>query len=464
MVRQVAPRPAATWKALLALGIASGALLWHLLACTESPMAFSPNGRDLAFVTMEPYDGNSNLLEAGPRAYRLMILSDGKRLRTVEESVDAMLTAPAYSPDGKRLCYLRIPLLNAAGVQRLQDLTETASKARSEIPAFPYQDYMAARAELPTTVPTTAPAPTTEDRTLPPVEVAMGVTIRAREGLEIPGALVVRDAATGAVISNTSLSLPWGTGGRDAPDPLALGYVTTRPQFSSDGTFICFCWADWVCTLDLETSTQRVHALGESGVLSPDGKCIAVSAGPVVGFVQVDGRMASYRRLPNPISRSGLVWMDRDQLAVLTTADDGAPRRELYVVRADATVVNSTTLPIQVAGDHAQTGELAVASDGGHMVVALGPDVFYLDARGRLLHHWHGDVDHGLAQPVFAPDAKSLAMKYLEPSDGLYMRTAAIVFFTPDGKELSRAAIPRIDPTTTRPATATTQAASNTQG
>ena len=62
------------WKAILAVTVAAGALLWHVLACTESPMAFSPGGKDLAFVTMNPYDRQDVHL-AGKRLYRLCVRS-----------------------------------------------------------------------------------------------------------------------------------------------------------------------------------------------------------------------------------------------------------------------------------------------------------------------------------------------------------------------------------------------------
>ena len=39
------------WKATLFVLAGCGVLLWHLLACVESPMAFSPQG-DLAFTVL----------------------------------------------------------------------------------------------------------------------------------------------------------------------------------------------------------------------------------------------------------------------------------------------------------------------------------------------------------------------------------------------------------------------------
>jgi len=121
MVRQVITKHSGNWKALLAISVATGGLLWHLLACTESPMTFSPDGKNLAFVTVEPYDEH-DYLTAGSHVYRLMIFSEEKQLRVIEESVDFMLSGPGYSPDGKRLCYVRIPLLTKERVELLVEI------------------------------------------------------------------------------------------------------------------------------------------------------------------------------------------------------------------------------------------------------------------------------------------------------------------------------------------------------
>ena len=115
MVRQVKaadPPTTAGWKAILAMTVAGGALLWHVLACIESPMAFSPSGKDLAFVTGGPSlaEGKDAHL-AGARVFRMMVLSDGKHIRAVEQTDRHLLTAPAYSPNGQQLCYFRVPLL-----------------------------------------------------------------------------------------------------------------------------------------------------------------------------------------------------------------------------------------------------------------------------------------------------------------------------------------------------------------
>jgi hypothetical protein len=465
MVRQVAPRPTATWKALLALGIASGALLWHILACTESPMAFSPDGKRLAFVTMEPYAKDDSLLVAGARVFRLMALSDRKDLHVIEATTGALLSAPGYSPDGRRLAYFRIPLLTEEGVARLQAFTEAQRPTSEPQEEFAWGDYAAALlpvAPNPSAGATGRPAPETAgqpnaecvDATLPPAELVALVTEGTRRKGMIPAELVLRDASTYALESRTPVALPWGG---DELEPLGMLYLTARPEFGPDGATVYACLGYWVEAIDLRGGAARLLAVAESSTLSPEGNLVAVTAGPVVGFVRVDGSAATYRRLPESITRGGLVWLAPDRLAVLTTPRNRERGPDLYVLRADGTMLNSTTLPARQVAHDWQTGELAVARDGRHMVAAYDADVFFLDGQGRLLKHWQGDDERILAQPTFSPDSKSLAMKCLEKVNGSYQRVAAVVFFTPEGEETAHAAIPRIDPAATQPAASATQ-------
>ena len=72
---------------------------------------------------MEPYDPDDMEL-ADTHIYRLMVLTKAKDLKVLEETTRYMLSAPAYSPDGKQLCYLQVPLLT----QEQKDQWEKTSK------------------------------------------------------------------------------------------------------------------------------------------------------------------------------------------------------------------------------------------------------------------------------------------------------------------------------------------------
>ena len=68
-------------------------------------MAYSPTGKALAFTTMEPYDQGEDPLVAGKHVYRLMVLHGRNDLRVLAESSHDMLSAPAFSPDGRHIAY-----------------------------------------------------------------------------------------------------------------------------------------------------------------------------------------------------------------------------------------------------------------------------------------------------------------------------------------------------------------------
>ena len=242
MVRQVKDKPAA-WKAMLAITVAAGALLWHLLACTESPMAFSPGGKDLAFVTAEPTPlGGKELPVKGKQVYRLMVLSGGKKLRVIEQTSDEMLTAPAYSPDGKRLCYLRMKLRTVKEMEAAGKRVEERKKQWEKM--------------MPTT-PEAEKLFEPEDLTLPAVESMAEIIQLAATGEPLPAVLVVRDAKTYAVVATVAANFPAGEYG---PQTLSMMYSLIRPQYSPDGKWIYFWNTQAAVGLDPQAKQQRIVA------------------------------------------------------------------------------------------------------------------------------------------------------------------------------------------------------------
>ncbi len=458
MVRQVMTKQASDWKALLAIAVATGALLWHLLACTESPMAFSPDGKDLAFVTMEPYDDEALEL-AGTRVYRLMVLSEGKKLRVLEETTDFMLTAPGYSPDGKYLCYARIPLLTRKDAERLKQHFKERTDGLDKSDSFVWDEEPAPPTSSAPAVPASQPARSVEVLMMPPFEASVELAMRQTVDCFVPATLVVRNAATHGIVSTTSFEWPLG---RKPDEELRMTYLTTHPQYGPDGKWVYLCIDDIVMAVDPSSGDERIYAMAANGLLSPDGETMAILLESAVGFIRTDGQTVTYRRLAGELSRSGMAWVDKNKLAVLarTKEEDEGEKDVLYFVRTDGTVVATQTLPLpqhKHGEDH--TGELAIAPDGTHMVLAYGEDVFFMRRDGSVREHWQGDDGRLLAQPTFAPNSKHVAMKYMQKKSEPYPRVSAIVFFTPEGKESSRVTVPRIDPATTQPALPSTQPA-----
>ncbi|HUW82097.1 MAG TPA: hypothetical protein VMZ31_04775 [Phycisphaerae bacterium] len=444
MVRRLARVQIPGWQAALAIVVGVGALLWHVLACTESPMAFSPSGKDLAFVTVEPYKADDDGFVAGAQVFRLMVLSEGGKLRVVEEASDSMLSAPAYSPDGKHLCYLRIPLLTEREAKRLhqqigecEQAWEEAEKRSCERESLFDQPPGAA------TRPATQPSLAVDDQALPSLA---GISRVYRELTVTPTvrvSLVVRDAKTDTLICQVAVVLPY-------PENLMISYLTVRPQYTPDGGAVYLCLSPLFMRVDLASGEVHVVAVpAQVGALSPDGRTAAVIQEGAIGFVRTDGQRTIYRRWSEGVSPSGMVWIDSARLALLT-ADSDEPVLQVLLANSDTV----ETLPLKLpehARDDANMGELAIAPDGKHMVVSYGENVFFMSRGGEVLRHWHADEGTALVQPTFAPDSKRVAFKLMVKQEGSHPRADSIAFFGPNGSELSRRAIPRIDPASTRP-------------
>jgi hypothetical protein len=454
-------------------------LLWHLLACTESPMAFSPNGKSLAFVTIEPYAGEEALVP-GPYCYRLMVAGDQKNLRVIEQTTDAMLTTPAYSPDGSQLCYVRFPLLSKAQLQRLekdateaqkrwQEGTRSAATAPAPGPATSQASSMPATAE---------DAWHTDPITLPDVEKTMELVKKATTNKPVKAELVIRQVSDYSVLKTVPLDLRgmrWNSS-KELPD-IFLAYLTLRPQFSPDGQWIYLCAGEVLMAVNPDRMTQRVLAApANSAALSPDGQTVAFLQEPAIGLMRTDGSKATYVRWNAAPSFSGLAWVDNNTLAILsqgtpdasgknaapTTAKASQPLTITFM-RTDGTILPSPriTLPVKADNGADKMGELAVSNDGRHMVVSFQNKVYFLDGKGRVVKlietadkaASQPEHERGFVQPTFSPDSSVVAFKRLVGERGAARFGAdAIVFFDPDGKELSRVAIPAIKPGTTRPA------------
>ncbi len=451
MVRQVESAGTPGWKGILAVAVAGGVLLWHLLACTESPMAFSPSGKDLAFVTMEPFDSESAGV-AGHQNYRLMVLTGARKLRVVEETNQHMLSAPAYSPDGKHLAYLRIPLL-----------TEPQAKARQEHARKKeklWDELMSSLRQAPATAPASRPSPTwpgpdeveTEHLMLPPVDLFAELIKNATTRGHLAGVLVVRDAKTDAVVSTMPVRLPVE---EKASETYLLLYMFLRPQYGREGKVIYLCTARGVMALAPGSKKQRLlGAPATVGCLSPDGRTMALAHERMLAFIRTDGQSATYRRWPKEekISPLGLAWKDAQTLALLAERKKDKKRvHVLHLVKSDGTVVDSRPLRITLKGDEPGFVALALAPDQRHSVVCSGSEVLFLARDGKVLRHWKADNDKELMyNPTFAPDGKRVAFKHMREKDDK-KRAGWIVYFTPEGKEITRVEIP-LSKLATRPA------------
>lgn len=444
----------------LAAGLVAGAgagLVWCVLACTESPMAYSPDGKSLAFVTMEPYE-TFDLRLAGPRGYRLFVLSGQKELRLVEQTAEAMLTGPGWSPDGKRICYLRIPLLTPG---QLADLEATCreAKGRQEQAASrpaPRHPLACDKAEL-----------RESDVTMPSASHAVQKGREAEVSPATPAQLVIRRTGDWAIEKTVDLELPGIQWYREKGDKglmrcgLLTPYLEIRPQFGPDGKWIYFSAGEVLWGINPEDRQKQILAMPASWArLSPDGKTLAFLHNDTVGFIRTDASKATYVRVNEGVDTGALAWADNDTVAILskdnsevfvTKRDESKPLNlyTLTFLAADGTRIPLHKVPFPDPGGDFE----GLATSGrAHTVVSFGSKVFFLDPAGKTLRCLESaaDSEESFVNPVFSPDSKTVALKLVKGKSSV--RAGAIVFFTPDGKELSRVAIPPIPASATRPA------------
>ncbi|MCF7957054.1 MAG: hypothetical protein K9M57_01260 [Phycisphaerae bacterium] len=447
MVQQVT-NTSRSWKAALAITIAAGAFVWHMLACTESPMAFSPDGKNLAFVTMEPYDVDDGLI-AGKNLFRLMVLKDQKDFQVIEQTKDYMLSAPCYSSDGAYIAYLKVPLLTEDNRKQFEQM----GKYETELKRIEKESQEALKG-LYQSDPPKEKAPDTNLMALPDIESNFELYkhyILAPP--ELPAKLIVRDTKTDKVISQTGVNMALS-------DNVMMAYLTCQPVFSPDSQWVYVPAGRMVYGVNIKTKEQRIVAgpvgAGKFGVtpmaLSPDGKRLAVLTGdkdPVLVLVNTDGRRTIYQRLEEAPSLSGMVWIDSQTLALLVPkkTENGKFMSQLAFCNTNGELIRTLDLQLPPLDDENKaTGELALSPDGKSMVIAFMKNIFFMTAKGKVLKHIEQEEKNILVQSVFTPDSSQVAFKRITEIKADHPTVTAIEFYTPDGKAVSTKNLPAVNP------------------
>ncbi len=443
MVRNVVTGRRMAGSAIAAITVGGVALVCHILACNDSPMAWSPDGKQLAFVTLHAYEPQADLLLAGKHLSRLMVVHDAKELRIIEETAAEMLCAPAFSPDGTRLAYLRIPLLSA---DAFEEFNQEFQSRKQQLSAIAPMEWTApVQPGAPASAPSSAPALADAGIGFPSRSTLNEYWEKARACPELPAQLVTRNAKDGAVLSATPLSLP-GL----CEEGLLIAYLTLKPQYTPDGQWVYLTAGNTVLRVNPATSqVERVIAPAAAATLSPDGKVLALFQNDALALIQTDGEKSLYVRARKAKSMAGLSWTAAGTLVVLEEAEIGSGV-VLRFLDAQGALLKTVPIDLPPREEKSDIGRavLAVAPDGRHAVIELEPDIYFVTTAGELLSTWHSE-DSQLTQPTFSPDSQHIALKLAQKdSDGL----SAIVFFSPAGQELSRVPVPPVDPAATQPA------------
>lgn len=427
--------------------MAAGAgVIWHILACTESPMAFSPGGEELAFTVREPFYKNYEELLVQSGNYQLMVLGKDKELRVLEESSTHMLTGPGWSRDGKYLAYLRIPVF--------KDGEEKNTAVEKWEAGLPHKNERITPSTSPSSSKPDAKAyvwDQYEDRGLPSIGLAHGSAHEFRESFSsnpLVATLVVREAASGNIAGSMPIEIPTMPGENKDGDVLyALAYTLCRPQFSREEDQWIYFTVGRIA-MAANPWQGKVRIFGGSflvSAFSPDGKILAgFGEDEHVRFIRTDGSAAFYFREKGLCCYS-IVWLDTRRVAYVVKNEDVSFSARFMSV--DGSVSTGQVLPLAGETENEEEKIQLVSGSDGKRVVLSCPsgNVIFMDGDAGEIGRWQPQdrENEVMVSFVFSPDGRKLACKYMRKNGRTDSgRTDAVVFFSPEGKELYRVQIP----------------------
>ena len=442
-------RPARSWKAKLAMIVAAGVIASHIMACVESPMSFSPTGTLVFSIwdrTEEPSSPSINV-------FRVMTLERDKTLREIERSETHILGGPVFSPDATQIAYLRIPIPlieEEEAVVIVEPVPDTEVTSQEAI------------ADDDTAV--VSPETAMEEETVEPEIVAgnrpfdfpvdwedlPNATIMTQSELAdamrqdvafVDAELVFRDVANGALVDKLPFPLPILDEGT-----LAFDYYFSKLAFNPQATEVFFAAQGLIFALDFSERKARVLGTALRAALSPDGSMLVgyEAEGELLSLYATDATRAVHIGPAHDIETlSEAFWMDDITVAVLGIGDG-----KTYLDTYDANgVLQASRMLVE---ESFNGGSVSLSPDGRFLALVTDEDVTFFSDKFIVLEQFEHELGEDFFDAaVYTPDSQQVAFKHLVTEelgeDGPeVVRTDAIVFFTPQGRELFRVDIPPV--------------------
>lgn len=296
-------------KAWIAFVAALSCLLIYVLACVLSPVGWSPDSSKIA-ILVTPHGEKPEK----PDIFAIFTydIATGDRVLLDEVKADGVLSAPAWSPDGKWIAYYKvepapspevIPSSEPDATVPVGDVSGNTTKGKSEQPKPPT---------------TTQELFSEENKMLPSLMLElMKELLEEQEDVEtfdVKLIMVTPDAKERKILQ----VMKWM--GDMGDDGAHVAMMNMRPSWSADckRLFYVRLIEDLFYTgsIDIATGKTYAHLVGSIGtpVVSPDGKWAAsyLEHDKMLVATRIDGNMCKYFRLDlemdSPFMQDVVFW------------------------------------------------------------------------------------------------------------------------------------------------------------
>lgn len=322
-------------KAVIALVAALSCLIIYILACVSSPVAWSPDSSQIALLVTP--------VGEDPNRFAIFVYDIEKDARVLLDEVgeDGILSAPAWSPDGKWIAYYRVEPSPQAESESDPNADPNASAPSTETTRAVSEKTGAQKTqEKGKTTPTVEELFSEENKILPPYSFDIwkeqwAEKSEVEEIFDVKLMVVKPDGKEGKVLR----VLEW-IGDEDTRKQLVL----TRPKWSEDSKRLFYARAfgskeyGYISSLNIATGQMEAHVLGslDPYCVSPDNKWIASllkteSERVLLTVARVDGDLQKYYKLDPEIPAEHIsfateIFWSPDLSKILFQADEATLR------------------------------------------------------------------------------------------------------------------------------------------
>jgi len=307
-------------KAWIAFVAASSCLLIYVMACVMSPAGWSPDSSKIAILVTPPGEGDN------PKEFAIFVYDTATGARTLLDEVkaDGVLSAPAWSPDGKWIAYYKVEPSPSEQVGPSSE--PNAAVSIGERPGNTPEDKPDRSAP-------STPAEqlfSEENQMLPSFMFELAEEqVKDKNDVETFDVKLVTATPDGKY-KETLQVMKWVGGDDDRKSMVCM-----RPTWSPDCKRLFYVRAikdeSYTASIDIATGTTYAHLLGSvaTPAVSPDGKWVAsyLEDDDTLVASRIDGSVCKYFKLDLEIGDDrppmlDITFWSRDSRKILVVDKD----------------------------------------------------------------------------------------------------------------------------------------------